>query len=80
MTGPMVYGASWVPLSSYKSFCKLGFKDSKQLTAEKRENLFESLTSSTQVQINWKVTVISATEISEKMQQMYFLFHYQFIN
>ncbi len=79
----MVYGAAWTPLSTYKEFGDMGFKgkssllvvdilDSKTLKMDKREQLFQDLRSTPDIQIEFKVFVISAQEISEKMQMMYF--------
>lgn len=79
----MTYGASWIPVDDKERFARLGFmgtnvtpaitykKDSKQLSAEKREKLFSSICNCEKVQINFKVTIISAQEISENMQKMY---------
>lgn len=39
--GPMVYGGVAWPVSSRAHFSRLGFKDSKQLSEEDREELFE---------------------------------------
>lgn len=38
--GPMVYGGCAWPISCKSTLSKIGFKDSKQLTEEDRENLF----------------------------------------
>jgi len=41
--------------------------DSKQLSEEKRDQLFEKIKSSTSVKIGWQAVVLSAEELSHKM-------------
>ncbi|RLN90593.1 hypothetical protein BBJ28_00007965 [Nothophytophthora sp. Chile5] len=54
--GPMVYGAAYWPVADNDAMCALGFDDSKALSAESRAQL-------------WIVRLISAAEISDKMQR-----------
>ncbi|RLN96601.1 hypothetical protein BBJ28_00000147 [Nothophytophthora sp. Chile5] len=54
--GPMVYGAAYWPVADNDAMCALGFDDSKALSAESRAQL-------------WIVRLISAAEISNKMQR-----------
>eukprot|EP01126_Amoeba_proteus_P043036 TRINITY_DN4699_c0_g1_i12.p1 TRINITY_DN4699_c0_g1~~TRINITY_DN4699_c0_g1_i12.p1 ORF type:complete len:235 (+),score=54.56 TRINITY_DN4699_c0_g1_i12:1080-1784(+) len=44
--------------------------DSKQLPPKKREELFKSIVEYTKIQINWRVIIISAQELSERMLKM----------
>ncbi|EPS57935.1 ribonuclease [Genlisea aurea] len=63
--GPMVYGCLYCPCSYQKNLSALNFADSKTLTEQKREELFESL--KTDKSIGWCVDVIDPRELSAKM-------------
>ncbi|CAH0492344.1 unnamed protein product [Peronospora farinosa] len=65
--GPMVYGAAYWPVSENETMCTLGFDDSKALSAESRAQLFEKMRSTES--LGWIVRLISAAEISDKMQR-----------
>ncbi|KAF1321069.1 Ribonuclease h2 subunit a, partial [Globisporangium splendens] len=65
--GPMVYGAAFWPVAQNDEMSALGFDDSKVLTAESREGLFEKMKANKQ--LGWIVRMISAQEISDKMQR-----------
>lgn len=43
--GPMVYGAAYWPVADNDAMCALGFDDSKALTAESRDKLFDKMKS-----------------------------------
>jgi ribonuclease H2 subunit A len=43
--GPMVYGTAYWPVVDNDAMCALGFDDSKALTAESRERLFDKMKS-----------------------------------
>ena len=63
--GPMVYGCAYCPLSREKDLKSSGYADSKTLTEEQRENLFEKICACEYV--GWSVEVISAARLSEHM-------------
>ena len=63
--GPMVYGCAYCPLSKEKDLKSSGYADSKTLTEEQRENLFEKICACDYV--GWSVEVISAARLSEHM-------------
>ncbi|KAF4037621.1 Ribonuclease HII [Phytophthora infestans] len=65
--GPMVYGAAYWPVAVNDAMCALGFDDSKALSAESRAQLFEKMQSTEG--LGWIVRLISAAEISDKMQR-----------
>ncbi|KAG7386704.1 Ribonuclease H2 subunit A [Phytophthora pseudosyringae] len=65
--GPMVYGAAYWPVSDNDAMIALGFDDSKALSAESRAQLFEKMRSTEG--LGWIVRLISAAEISDKMQR-----------
>ncbi|KAL4158391.1 hypothetical protein PRNP1_004167 [Phytophthora ramorum] len=65
--GPMVYGAAYWPVAENDSMCALGFDDSKALSADSRAQLFEKMR--TTEGLGWIVRLISAAEISDKMQR-----------
>jgi ribonuclease H2 subunit A len=63
--GPMVYGCAYCPLSREKDLKSSGYADSKTLTEDQRENLFEKICACDYV--GWSVEVISAARLSEHM-------------
>lgn len=63
--GSMVYGACWCPISKKQVLSAMGFADSKTLTAQQRENLFEDIKKAPM--LKWKVDVITSQDISAKM-------------
>jgi ribonuclease H2 subunit A len=63
--GPMVYGCAYCPLSREKDLKSSGYADSKTLSEEQRENLFEKICACDYV--GWSVEVISAARLSEHM-------------
>ena len=63
--GSMVYGASWCPVSKNSELNKLGFADSKVLTEEQRENLFNVIKNSDF--IKYAVDIITPETLSGKM-------------
>ncbi|KAG7394143.1 Ribonuclease H2 subunit A [Phytophthora boehmeriae] len=65
--GPMVYGAAYWPVADNDAMSALGFDDSKALSAESRAQLFEKMRSTEG--LGWIVRLISAAEISNKMQR-----------
>ncbi|POM78252.1 Ribonuclease H2 subunit A [Phytophthora palmivora] len=65
--GPMVYGAAYWPVADNDAMSALGFDDSKALSAESRAQLFEKMRSTEG--LGWIVRLISAAEISDKMQR-----------
>ncbi|XP_068143971.1 ribonuclease H2 subunit A [Drosophila tropicalis] len=67
--GPMVYGISYCPLKSKQALIDLGCADSKQLTEEKRDIIFNELNTldyATEC-IGWAVEIISPNVISSSM-------------
>ncbi|XP_076367762.1 ribonuclease H2 subunit A [Tachypleus tridentatus] len=64
--GPMVYGGAYCPMSCIKELEKLGVTDSKALTEEKREELFELINKSSEF-VGWIIEVHSPTTISNSM-------------
>lgn len=65
--GSMVYGICWCPISKTDILSKMGFADSKQLTAEQREKLFADIKNSKL--LGWEVDVLSPEEMSAKMMR-----------
>ncbi|OWZ19587.1 Ribonuclease H2 [Phytophthora megakarya] len=65
--GPMVYGAAYWPVADNDAMSALGFDDSKALSAESRAQLLEKMRSTEG--LGWIVRLISAAEISDKMQR-----------
>lgn len=63
--GPMTYGAAYWPVDANGDAKKQTYDDSKALTSEKRESLFENIKNDTEM--GWVVRVISAKEISANM-------------
>ncbi|KAL4231037.1 Ribonuclease H2 subunit A [Mactra antiquata] len=64
--GPMVYGTSYSPISKKKELEDLKFADSKTLTEEQRESIFEKLNEAKEI-IGWMVEILSPTYISNSM-------------
>jgi ribonuclease H2 subunit A len=67
--GPMVYGSAWCPLSRADDLAKLGFADSKQLTADQRTSLLTALKACDY--IGWIADIISPETLSAKMTRRY---------
>lgn len=64
--GPMVYGICFSPLSQKEKFGEMGFADSKTLTEEQRECIFDKMIE-TEEMMGWMVEVLSPTFISNSM-------------
>lgn len=64
--GPMVYGTCYSPISKKEELKDLNFADSKTLTEEKREDIFEML-NKTENLIGWMIEILSPTFISNSM-------------
>lgn len=65
----MVYGISFCPLDQAEILKTLGCADSKQLTEEKREVIFNDICTKEYAtkNIGWAIEVISPNEISNSM-------------
>jgi ribonuclease HII len=77
----MVYGICYCPLSKAENLKALGCADSKSLTEEKRELIFEKLCKETEY-IGWAIEAISPNVICNSMLRRYFpgLKHYHYIS
>ncbi|TFK40353.1 ribonuclease H-like domain-containing protein [Crucibulum laeve] len=64
--GPLVYGVAYCPIAYKDDLEKLGFADSKTLTADTRSTLLSTL-SSDPANLGWSVRVISPQAISSGM-------------
>lgn len=64
--GPMVYGISYAPLSSKELLVELGCADSKSLTEEKRDTIFDKICKEHD-KMGWCVEAISPNIISNSM-------------
>lgn len=64
VVGPMVYSLAYFPLSLSKKMKSMEFADSKQLTEEKREEIFEKLVAGECSNIGWFTKILSPTTIS----------------
>ncbi|CAL7942437.1 unnamed protein product [Xylocopa violacea] len=64
--GPMVYGISYAPLSRKQLLVDLGCADSKSLTEEKRDIIFDQICEQHET-IGWAVDVISPNVIANSM-------------
>ncbi|VDI32089.1 ribonuclease H2 subunit A [Mytilus galloprovincialis] len=64
--GPMVYGICFSPISMKEKFGEMGFADSKTLTEEQRESIFDKINEANDM-IGWMVEVLSPTFISTSM-------------
>lgn len=67
--GPMVYGIAFCPLASKQALIDLGCADSKQLTEEKRDIIFDDINVKEYANscIGWAVEIISPNVISTSM-------------
>ena len=65
--GPMVYGCCYWPVRLKEQLARLGFADSKQLTEEERDSLFEVIRQLSGRVIGYEVREISAEEMSNRM-------------
>ncbi|XP_053676394.1 ribonuclease H2 subunit A [Anopheles nili] len=67
--GPMVYGIAFCPLSKKKILKDLGFADSKQLTEEMRDQIFDEMNRKDYAveALGWAVEAISPNVISMNM-------------
>lgn len=67
--GPMVYGIAFCPIESKKALIDLGCADSKQLTEEKRDIIFNDINTKEYANscIGWAVEIISPNVISTSM-------------
>lgn len=65
-TGPMVYGITYCPESRAQELKTIGCADSKTLTEEQREKLFEKLASMEDF-VGWAVEIISPNSICNSM-------------
>ncbi|KAG8982759.1 hypothetical protein FRB94_007970 [Tulasnella sp. JGI-2019a] len=64
--GPLVYGVAFCPVEFKEDLEEMGFNDSKQLTAEIRSNLLQTLSSEPD-NLGWAVRVISPQDLSADM-------------
>ncbi|XP_060597317.1 ribonuclease H2 subunit A-like [Ruditapes philippinarum] len=64
--GPMVYGTCYSPICKKQDLEDLKFADSKTLTEEQRESIFEKLNGAKEL-IGWMVEILSPTYISNSM-------------
>ncbi|SPP79701.1 ribonuclease H2 subunit A [Drosophila guanche] len=67
--GPMVYGISYCPVESKQALIDLGCADSKQLTEEKRDIIFNEINTLEYANscMGWAVEIISPNVISTSM-------------
>lgn len=66
--GPMVYGIAYAPLSKKQLLVDLGCADSKSLTEEERDTIFDNICKR-QSEMGWAVDVISPNVIANSMYQ-----------
>ena len=64
--GPMVYGIAYAPLSEKQILVDMGCADSKSLTEEKRDVIFDEICNKNE-KMGWAVDTISPTYISNCM-------------
>ena len=64
--GPMVYGICFSPISLKEKFGQMGFADSKTMTEEQREVIFDKMLEAKDM-LGWMVEVLSPTFISTSM-------------
>lgn len=67
VAGPMVYGISYCPLNQLELLKSLECADSKQLTEEQRNEIFDNLNRKGDGSLGWAVEVISPNDISMSM-------------
>lgn len=69
--GPMVYGIAFCPISKNQVLIDLGCADSKQLTEQKREVIFDQINQKefANTAVGWAVEVISPNVISTNMNK-----------
>ena len=67
MLGPMVYGAAFWACDDDEAISKLGYDDSKGLTAEVRERMFKGIKEKEKDRIGFITVAIPAATISAKM-------------
>lgn len=67
--GPMVYGIAYCPITCKQSLIDLGCADSKQLTEEKRDAIFEDINTKeyANTSMGWAIEIISPNVISSSM-------------
>ena len=65
VAGPMVYGCAFSPITQADALGALGFADSKQLTEQQRDDLFDTIKESSIV--GYITHSLSANELSTKM-------------
>nr|CAB3265615.1 ribonuclease H2 subunit A-like [Phallusia mammillata] len=65
--GPMVYSACFCPISKKQDLSDMGCDDSKVLTEEKREELFNTLHEASSKFIGWMTNILSPNYISNSM-------------
>ncbi|UYV83507.1 RNASEH2A [Cordylochernes scorpioides] len=66
--GPMVYGATYCPISHLDKLKELGFADSKTLNEKQREDLF-GVVQGAEDFMGWLVDILSPSTISNNMLQ-----------
>jgi ribonuclease H2 subunit A len=64
--GPMVYGTCYCPISQKDILATIGFADSKTLSEEQRDGLFEKLKNANDT-LGWIVDILSPNYISNSM-------------
>lgn len=64
--GPLVYGICFSPVAEKDKFKKMGFADSKTLTEEQREGIFEKICENLDF-MGWMVEILSPAYISRSM-------------
>ena len=64
--GPMVYGCCFSPVSSHEDLVSVGFADSKKLTLEKRDELYDVIKERKEL-LGYYANVHHAEELSELM-------------
>lgn len=64
--GPMVYGICYCPVSQHEDLKSAGVADSKTLTEEKREQIFEIIDNKKD-SVGWSLQILSPLYISNCM-------------
>eukprot|EP01135_Chromosphaera_perkinsii_P008929 Nk52_evm39s1524 gene=Nk52_evmTU39s1524 len=64
--GPMVYGIAYAPVSQADKVAELGFADSKTLTEQERDRLFDVIKGNGDL-VGWAVAILSPQLISSSM-------------